>query len=29
MLYELLDMTNVDRITVKARVSTEDPRIDS
>ncbi len=27
VLYELLDMHNVDRITVKARVSTEDPRI--
>jgi NADH-quinone oxidoreductase subunit C len=29
VLYELLDMKDVDRITVKARVSTEDPRIDS
>jgi NADH-quinone oxidoreductase subunit C len=29
VLYELLDMTNVDRITVKARVSTDEPRIDS
>ena len=27
VLYELLDMKAVDRITVKARVSTEDPRI--
>jgi NADH-quinone oxidoreductase subunit C len=29
VLYELLDMKEVDRITVKARVSTEDPRIAS
>ncbi len=29
MIYELLDMTTVDRISVKARVSTEDPHIDS
>jgi NADH-quinone oxidoreductase subunit C len=29
VLYELLDMKNVDRITVKARVSIDDPRIDS
>ncbi len=29
VLYELLDMNNVDRITVKARVSTDEPRIDS
>jgi NADH-quinone oxidoreductase subunit C len=29
VLYELLDMTNVDRITVKARVSIDEPRIDS
>jgi NADH-quinone oxidoreductase subunit C len=29
VLYELLDMHRVDRITVKARVHTEDPRIDS
>ena len=29
VLYELLDMERVDRISVKARVSTEDPRIDS
>ncbi len=27
VLYELLDMHNVDRITVKARVGTDDPRI--
>jgi NADH-quinone oxidoreductase subunit C len=27
VLYELMDMKAVDRITVKARVSTEDPRI--
>jgi NADH-quinone oxidoreductase subunit C len=27
VLYELLDMQNVDRISVKARVSTDDPRI--
>jgi NADH-quinone oxidoreductase subunit C len=27
VLYEMLDMHEVDRITVKARVSTEDPRI--
>jgi NADH-quinone oxidoreductase subunit C len=27
IVYELLDMTNVDRITVKARVSIDDPRI--
>ena len=27
ILYELLDMTEVDRITVKARVSTEDPHL--
>jgi len=27
VLYELLDMHNVDRITVKARVSIDDPRI--
>jgi NADH-quinone oxidoreductase subunit C len=27
VLYELLDMTAVDRITVKARVHTDDPRI--
>ncbi|MGI8505958.1 MAG: NADH-quinone oxidoreductase subunit C, partial [Solirubrobacteraceae bacterium] len=29
VLYELLDMKTVDRITVKARVSTDDPRIAS
>jgi NADH-quinone oxidoreductase subunit C len=29
ILYELLDMERVDRISVKARVSTDDPRIDS
>lgn len=29
VLYELLDMKRVDRITVKARVSIEDPRIGS
>jgi NADH-quinone oxidoreductase subunit C len=29
VLYELLDMQQVDRISVKARVHTEDPRIDS
>jgi NADH-quinone oxidoreductase subunit C len=29
ILYELLDMKEVDRITVKARVPTDDPRIDS
>jgi NADH-quinone oxidoreductase subunit C len=29
VLYELLDMKNVDRITVKARVSIDDPRISS
>ena len=29
MLYELLDMHNVDRISVKARLHTDDPRIDS
>ena len=29
VLYELLDMKRVDRITVKARVSTDDPRIPS
>jgi NADH-quinone oxidoreductase subunit C len=29
ILYELLDMERVDRISVKARVSTEDARIDS
>jgi NADH-quinone oxidoreductase subunit C len=29
VLYELLDMDSVDRITVKARVHTEDARIDS
>jgi NADH-quinone oxidoreductase subunit C len=29
ILYELLDMDRVDRISVKARVSTEDARIDS
>jgi NADH-quinone oxidoreductase subunit C len=29
VLYELLDMKRVDRISVKARVSTEAPRIDS
>jgi NADH-quinone oxidoreductase subunit C len=29
ILYELLDMKRVDRITVKARVSIEDPQIDS
>ncbi len=29
VLYELLDMTRVDRISVKARVSTDAPRIDS
>ncbi len=29
VLYELLDMKKVDRITVKARVSTENPRIGS
>ena len=27
VIYELLDMHEVDRITIKARVSTEDPRI--
>jgi NADH-quinone oxidoreductase subunit C len=27
VIYELLDMTEVDRITVKARVSTDDPRL--
>jgi NADH-quinone oxidoreductase subunit C len=27
IIYELLDMTNVDRISVKARVHTDDPRI--
>ena len=27
--YELLDMTALDRITVKLRVSTDDPRVDS
>ncbi|HEX3834624.1 MAG TPA: NADH-quinone oxidoreductase subunit C, partial [Solirubrobacteraceae bacterium] len=27
VLYELMDMKAVDRITVKARVSTEDPRM--
>jgi len=29
VLYEMLDRTRVDRISVKARVSTEDPQIDS
>jgi NADH-quinone oxidoreductase subunit C len=29
VLYELLDMERIDRISVKARVSTEDARIDS
>ncbi|MGH2844217.1 MAG: NADH-quinone oxidoreductase subunit C [Solirubrobacteraceae bacterium] len=29
VVYELLDMTRVDRVSVKARVSTEDPRIAS
>lgn len=29
VIYELLDMREVDRVSVKARVSTEDPRIDS
>jgi NADH-quinone oxidoreductase subunit C len=29
VIYELLDMTTVDRISVKARVSTEEPHIDS
>ena len=29
VLYEMLDRTRVDRISVKARVSTEDPHIDS
>jgi NADH-quinone oxidoreductase subunit C len=29
VLYELLDMNRVERISVKARVSTEDPQIDS
>ena len=29
VIYELLDMTEVDRISVKARVSTDDPRIAS
>lgn len=29
VLYELLDMTRVERISVKARVATDDPRIDS
>jgi NADH-quinone oxidoreductase subunit C len=29
VLYELLDMTEVDRISVRARVSTEDPHIPS
>ena len=29
VLYEMLDRERVDRISVKARVSTEDPRIDS
>ncbi len=29
VVYELLDMTEVDRVSVKARVSTEDPRIAS
>jgi NADH-quinone oxidoreductase subunit C len=29
VVYELLDMQNVDRISVKARVSTESPRLDS
>jgi NADH-quinone oxidoreductase subunit C len=29
VLYELLDMERVDRISVKARVSTQDPQIDS
>ena len=27
--YEMLDMANVDRLTVKARLSTEDPHLDS
>jgi NADH-quinone oxidoreductase subunit C len=29
VLYELLDMTRVDRITVKARMSTEEPKVES
>lgn len=29
VVYELLDMDSVDRITVKARVSTDDPRLDT
>jgi NADH-quinone oxidoreductase subunit C len=29
VLYEMLDRTRVDRISVKARVSTDDPRIES
>ena len=29
VVYELLDMASVDRITVKVRVSTEDPHVDS
>jgi NADH-quinone oxidoreductase subunit C len=29
VLYEMLDRTRVDRISVKVRVSTDDPRIDS
>jgi NADH-quinone oxidoreductase subunit C len=29
VLYELLDMERVDRITVKLRVATDDPRVDS
>jgi NADH-quinone oxidoreductase subunit C len=29
VIYELLDMTEVDRVAVKARVSTEDPHISS
>ncbi|GAC1584191.1 MAG: NADH-quinone oxidoreductase subunit C [Candidatus Dormibacteria bacterium] len=29
VLYELLDMSAVDRLTVKLRVHTEDPRVDS
>ena len=29
VLYEMLDRSTVDRISVKARVSTDDPRIDS
>ncbi len=29
VIYELLDMTEVDRVSIKARLSTEDPRISS